>query len=88
MSRSLRAADGQASLEWLAVVALVATLLGFGAALAQAGSVGRRVTREMARAICLVGDGDCRRDQEPCVVEMQATKQGLTVQLLFFQLGE
>jgi hypothetical protein len=79
---------GQASVEWLAVVVVVATLLGLGAALAQAGYVGRRVTREMARAICLVGDGDCRRDQEPCVVGAQATKQGLTVQLLFFQLGE
>jgi hypothetical protein len=79
---------GQASLEWLAVVALVATLLGLGAALAQAGYVGRRVTREMARAICLVGDGDCRRDQEPCVVGSQATRQGMTVQLLFFRLGE
>ncbi|MDX6715800.1 MAG: hypothetical protein QOH30_2358, partial [Baekduia sp.] len=50
---------GQASLEWLAVVALVATVLGLGAALAQAGYVGRRVTREMARAVCLVGAGDC-----------------------------
>ncbi|HWI70612.1 MAG TPA: hypothetical protein VNT55_01555, partial [Baekduia sp.] len=45
----------------------VATLLGLGAGLAQAEFLGRRVTRELARAICLVGDGDCRRDQEPCV---------------------
>jgi hypothetical protein len=79
---------GQASVEWLAVVVLVATLLGLGAALAQAGYVGRRVTREMARAICLVGDGDCRRDQEPCVVGSQANRQGMTVHLLFFRLGE
>ena len=67
---------GQASVEWLAVVALVAVMLGLGAALAQAGYVGRRVTREMARAICLVGSGDCRRDQEPCVVGSQATARG------------
>jgi hypothetical protein len=87
-SSSLPDPRGQASVEWLAVVALVATLLGLGAALAQAGYVGRRVTREMARAICLVGGGDCRRDQEPCVVAAQTTEQGLTVQLLFFQLGE
>jgi hypothetical protein len=79
---------GQASVEWLAVVVLVATLLGLGAALAQAGYVGRRVTREMARAICLVGDGDCRRDQEPCVVGSRATRQGMTVHLLFIRLGE
>jgi hypothetical protein len=79
---------GQASVEWLAVVALVAVILGLGAALAQAGYVGRRVTREMARAICLVGSGDCRRDQEPCVVGSQANRQGMTVHLLFFRMGE
>jgi hypothetical protein len=79
---------GQASVEWLAVVALVAVMLGLGAALAQAGYVGRRVTREMARAICLVGSGDCRRDQEPCVVGSRATSQGMALHLLFFRLGE
>src|SRR5215218_221144 len=79
---------GQASVEWLAVVALVAVVFGLGAALAQAGYVGRRVTREMARAICLVGNGDCRRDQEPCVVGSQASRQGMTVHLLFYRLGE
>jgi hypothetical protein len=79
---------GQASVEWLAVVALVAVMLGLGAALAQAGYVGRRVTREMARAICLVGSGDCRRDQEPCVVGSQANRQGMTMHLLFVRLGE
>ena len=79
---------GQASLEWLAVAALVATLLGVGAALAQADYLGRRVTREMARAICLVGDGDCRRDQEPCVVGSRAVEQGLTVDIAVIRLGE
>lgn len=79
---------GQASVEWLAVVALVAVVFGLGAALAQAGYVGRRVTREMARAICLVGSGDCRRDQEPCVVGSLANRQGMTVHLLFYRLGE
>jgi hypothetical protein len=87
-SMSLRDPRGQASVEWLAVVALVGTLLGLGAGLARAQYVGRRVTREMARAICLVGDGDCRRDQEPCVVGSQTVRQGLAVHLLFFQLGE
>jgi hypothetical protein len=79
---------GQASVEWLAVVVLVVVMLGLGAALAQAGYVGRRVTREMARAICLVGNGDCRRDQESCVVGSQATRQGMTVHLLLVRLGE
>ncbi|MCW3001683.1 MAG: hypothetical protein JWQ20_981 [Conexibacter sp.] len=80
--------EGQASLEWVAVVALVATLLGLGAALAQAGYVGRRVSREMARAICIVGAGDCRRDREPCVVGSRADGQSLAVDLGIVHLGE
>ena len=79
---------GQASFEWLAVVALVASMLGLGAALAQAGYVGRRVTREMARAICIVGAGDCARDREPCVVGSQENSQGMTVDLAFVHFGE
>jgi hypothetical protein len=82
------AAAGQASLEWLAVVALVATLLAVGAALAQAGYVGRRVTREMARAICVVGAGDCARDREPCVVGAHGGGQAMTVDIVILRLGE
>lgn len=80
---------GQASLEWLAVVTLVATLLGgLGASLAQAEFLGRRVTRAMARAICLVGDGDCRRDQEPCVVAARSGAGSLALSLAIVRLGE
>jgi hypothetical protein len=87
VTSDLRAHDGQASLEWVAVVALVATLLGLGAALAEAGFVGRRVTREMARALCLVSAGDCRRDQEPCVTRAQDGKSSLTFNALLVRLG-
>jgi hypothetical protein len=66
---------GQSSLEWLGIVALVASLLALGGGLAQADAVGRRVTREMARALCIVREGDCRRDQEPCVVDSDDRRQ-------------
>lgn len=79
---------GQASLEWLAVVALVASLLALGAGLAQADAVGRRVTREMARALCLVRDGDCRRDQEPCVLASEGTSSHVEGSIRIFRLGE
>lgn len=78
---------GQASLEWLAVVALVAGLLALGAGLAQADGVGRRVTREMARALCLVGGGDCRRDQEPCVQSSESDRSSWTGGVVVFRLG-
>jgi hypothetical protein len=86
--RATEQEEGQASLEWVAVVALVATLLGLGAALAQAGYVGRRVTRELARAVCIVGAGDCARDREPCVVGSRADGQAVTVDLGIVHLGE
>ncbi|HMJ36121.1 MAG TPA: hypothetical protein VK501_19610 [Baekduia sp.] len=86
--RAIRQEGGQASLEWMAIVALVATVLGFGAALAQADYVGRRVTREMARAICIVGAGDCARDREPCVVGSRAGGQAVSVDLGIVHLGE
>ena len=77
---------GQASLEWLAIVALVCSLLALGAGLAQADAVGRRVTRQMARALCLVRDGDCRRDQEPCVLDSDALKRRTEVGVLVVRL--
>jgi hypothetical protein len=83
-----RARDrGQASIEWLAVVALVAALLALGAGLAQADGVGRRVTRELARALCLVGDGDCHRDQEPCVVTADAARSSWSGAVAIVRLG-
>jgi hypothetical protein len=63
-------------------------MLGLGAALAQAGYVGRRVTREMARAVCIVGSGDCARDREPCVVGSVENSQAVTVSLAILHLGE
>jgi hypothetical protein len=78
---------GQASLEWLAVVGLVAALLGLGAGLAQAEFLGRRVTRELARAICLVGDGDCRRDQDPCVNRSDSDRSTWSGAIAIFRAG-
>jgi hypothetical protein len=82
-----RAADGQASVEWLAVVALVVALLAVGAAAARADFLGRRVTRELARALCRVGHGDCERDREPCVVSSAGRRTGMVVSLGFVRFG-
>jgi hypothetical protein len=66
---------------------LVAAMLALGAGLAQADGVGRRVTREMARALCLVSGGDCRRDQEPCVQSSDSDRSARSAGVLFFRLG-
>lgn len=88
MPADLHASDGQATLEWLTIIALVGTLLAFGAALAQANGIGRRVTRELARALCLVSHGDCARDREPCVVTADSRRDRLTAHLLFVRLRD
>jgi hypothetical protein len=88
MAHGWRSEQGQGSLEWVAVVALVATLLGIGAALAQAGFLGRRVTREMARAVCVVTDGDCWRDRDPCVVGSRSDARSWTASLAIVRLGQ
>jgi hypothetical protein len=77
---------GQASLEWLAIVALVSSLFALGAGLAQADAVGRRITREMARALCIVRDGDCARDKEPCVVGSNEMNWHQEVGVLVFRV--
>jgi hypothetical protein len=88
MARAWRDEAGQGSLEWVAVIALVATLLGLGAALAQAGSVGRRVTREMARAVCVVSAGDCWRDREPCVLGAGSDATSWSAGIAIVRLGK
>lgn len=87
MAHPARAHAGQASVEWIALVLLVAVLFGLGAAMAQAGFVGRRVTREIARAMCLVRSGDCERDREPCAVSTNGRRGGVAVHLAVVKLG-
>jgi hypothetical protein len=87
MARAWRREAGQGSIEWIGIVLLVATMLGLGAAMAQAGFLGRRVTREMARAYCLVSDGDCRRDQEPCVVAAGSDGSGWSASVAILRFG-
>src|SRR3954451_15022154 len=87
MSPLTRASAGQASVEWLGLVALVATLFGLGAAMAQAGFVGRHVTREMARALCRGRSGDCERDHEPCATSSAGSRHSLTLDLAIVRLG-
>jgi hypothetical protein len=85
---STTSTEGQASIEWVAVVAMVAVLLGAtGTALAQAGFFGRSVTRQLARAVCVVSAGDCWRDREPCVVASDSRTGHVAVHLAIVRLG-
>lgn len=74
---------GQGTLEYAAVMLVVAVVLlaAGGVAVAKGGGVADGFTRQFARALCLVGSGDCDRELEPCVVgtETWAHQAGGTV---------
>ena len=68
----MRSARGQGTVEYLAVVLLVAFALGGGtAAVASAAGadIATAVPHEVLRALCIVSGGDCDRDRAPCDVD-------------------
>jgi hypothetical protein len=85
----VRASSGQASIEWLGLLALlvVAVTLGLGVAMSQGVFVGRSVTRQMARALCVVGHGDCQRDREACTTASAGERQTATFSLMVVRLS-
>ncbi|HEU4975191.1 MAG TPA: hypothetical protein VFT50_08890 [Baekduia sp.] len=88
MLRILHARDGQASIEWMGAVALVLGVLVLAAAAAaDRVYVGRAITRQMARALCIVRGGDCWRDKEPCVLDSKDERSGLTVHVFLVKIG-
>lgn len=82
-----RCQAGQASLEYAVVLALVACAVVVGAAAARAGDVAGTVTRQMARAVCIVGAGDCDRDRMPCVLSSQRRRDAAHVNAFVVRLG-
>src|SRR4051812_48773424 len=58
---------GQASVEWIGVVTLVAVLLATGIALALPGEgIAGAFIRQFHRALCIVSGGVCDLDRRPC----------------------
>jgi hypothetical protein len=74
---------GQATVDYAAVVLVVSLVLvaAGGVAAARGDGVADALTRQIARALCIVTGGDCDREREPCVVgtAMRTMRNGLTV---------
>jgi hypothetical protein len=77
---------GQATVEYAAIVLALAVALGAAGAVAAArgGGVADAVSRQIARALCIVTGGDCDREREPCVVSSstRTRENGLTIAVL------
>lgn len=80
---------GQATLEYTAVVlvTLAVLLAAGGVAAAQGGGVADGVTRQIARALCIVSAGDCDRELEPCVVGRGTWARESAITVLVGRLG-
>lgn len=78
---------GQASIEWLGALAVVAVLLTVVAGLARGEAVAGAVVRQLHRALCVVRRGVCDLDRRPCVVTADATEDEAHVNLGIFRIG-
>jgi hypothetical protein len=78
---------GQASIEWLGAVALVALVLVAAGAVAGGEALGAAVVRQVHRALCVVSGGVCDLDRRPCVVAADATADEAHVNLGLWRLS-
>jgi hypothetical protein len=81
---------GQGTLEYLAVVLLVALVLGgtgTAAASAAGANVASSVTREIRRAICIVTGGACDRDLAPCETGSSVDRNGWKATIAIVRVG-
>jgi hypothetical protein len=83
---SLRS-SGQASVETIGLVAVVAAMLSAAVALGPAPDVGGAVVRQMQRGLCVVRGGDCERDRAPCVVSSRGEASGGHGNLVVLRVG-
>ena len=85
----MRSAQGQGTVEYLAVVLLVALVFGGTATVASgaAGDIAAAVPREIIRGLCIVRGGDCYRDVAPCDVASSAKSKNWAVTIAVFEFG-
>jgi hypothetical protein len=86
----MRSARGQGTVEYLAVVLLIAFALGGGtAAVASAAGadIATAVPHEVLRALCIVSGGDCDRDRAPCDVDTNTKSRSVAVSIVVAKIG-
>ncbi len=89
--RSLRSERGQATTDYVAIIALAALLLAVGAGVATAAAPGvvNAVVGQLGRALCLVVGGDCPiAPRRPCTVASTRDAQHGAVDLGIVRLGD
>ena len=88
----MRRASGQASAEYVAILLVVASLLGAGSAAAVPG-VGARVVKVVRTGICIVGGDVCRSAEAaaaglaPCVTAARSEREDTTLDVAVVRFG-
>ncbi len=83
-----RSERGQATLEWTALVAVVAVVLAVGGAVAGAPGIANAVGGALQRALCLVGGGTCRpAEPRACVMSSMDSSARAGVKFVFVELA-
>jgi hypothetical protein len=79
---------GQASIEYVVVVALVAVVSVVAGATVAAPGIANDVGRGFRRALCVVGGGDClATERRPCITATDERDQTVTVHAAFIRVG-
>ena len=78
---------GQASIEYVVVVALVVVVTAVATTIAAPG-IANDVGRAFRRALCVVGGGDClATERQPCVTASSERSEGVAVEGVLFRIG-
>jgi hypothetical protein len=80
--------DGQGTLEYLAVVLLVAGVSAAAAALLVATGLGERIVGAFKRGLCVVAGQACEPPRTPCVRRAERHTEGGVLDVLFLRIGE
>src|SRR4051794_4176585 len=83
----MRGVRGQATIDYLAVVLVIALVAGAMAALLTTTDLGERVMAAFARALCVVTGGPCDEIASPCVTSSFEHTHDTHVNALVFRLG-
>jgi hypothetical protein len=79
---------GQAGLEYVGVVLLVAVVLGAVAMAADGSGIPHAVHRQMLRALCIARAGDCDEDRTWCPVATDRRRDIMAARILVFRVGQ
>ena len=85
----MRSTSGQATIDYVAIVAVVAIVFGLAVAVAPAGAAGivNAVTGQIRHALCVVGGGPCAAlRSKPCTVASTRDLHHFAVKVLVVRI--